>query len=155
MGYIKKFNEAKSDLSVDQVDRIILNNFTELTDNGFTIEVLHQNGRSTYQIYDPEMFLYGIAHDFFNGEPIYIEDENVIYEKTFENIEKRLKTLTLINNELPSIRERLIDEKTNIEEFKLYPSARIEISVNHLNQGYKNLGSKILIGEDKNRVYRH
>jgi hypothetical protein len=131
---------SKDLLTVDQVTNLILDSFLELGDSGFNIESCHQNGYSSYVIYDPELIYFSLE-----------EKCNVIdIDEKFETDMKRyLSSLSKLYESIFYNKER-ITNTNGLEEFNfLTKSIKLSISFKHKPQGYGNLNTKVLVGNEK------
>ena len=131
---------SKDLLTVDQVTNLILDSFLELGDSGFNIESCHQNGYSSYVIYDPELIYFSLE-----------EKCNVIdIDEKFETDMKRyLSSLSKLYESIFYNKER-ITNTNGLEEFNfLTKSIKLSISFKHKPQGYGNLSTKVLVGNEK------
>jgi len=131
---------SKDLLTVDQVTNLILDSFLELGDLGFNIESCHQNGYSSYVIYDPELIYFSLE-----------EKCNVIdIDEKFETDMKRyLSSLSKLYESIFYNKER-ITNTNGLEEFNfLTKSIKLSISFKHKPQGYGNLNTKVLVGNEK------
>jgi hypothetical protein len=131
---------SKDLLTVDQVTNLILDSFLELGDSGFNIESCHQNGYSSYVIYDPELIYFSLEEKF-----------NVIdIDEKFETDMKRyLSSLSKLYESIFYNKER-ITNTNGLEEFNfLTKSIKLSISFKHKPQGYGNLSTKVLVGNEK------
>lgn len=147
-----KYNEPKPKLiSVDDLDQLIKDITYELTDNGFQLEAMHQNGYTTYQIYKPEYSRMSDVSDFLNKEKNLMKMYN---DRFFDDFNIYLETMSNLNKSLVEIRDRVVGI-IGLEEFSINQIGMISISFKHKDQGYGNLGSVMLVGNGSNRVYYH
>ena len=139
-------------LEVDNLGDLIIDTFINLIDQGFSIEVLHQNGNATYQIYNPEINLWSKSSEFTTGSYLNLNYELFESERFKNEMSIYIETINYLNEELFYIRDRIINI-AGLKKFQLIPPARIEISIDHINQGFNNLGGKFLTGSNNNPVY--
>jgi hypothetical protein len=141
---LKKYLIMSNLLTVDEVTNLILDCFLELGDLGFNIESCHQNGYSSYVIYDPKLIYFSLEEkcnlievdkDFENDMKIYLSSLSKLYDSVFYNKERIINTNGL--------------EELNF----LTKSVKLSISFRHKPQGFGNLNSKLLIGNEKMIYY--
>lgn len=135
---------SKNLLTVDEVTNLILDSFSELADDGFNIESCHQNGYSSYVIYEPKLIYFSLEEkcnlievdkDFENDMRIYLSSLSKLYDSVFYNKERIINT-------------------NGLEEFNfLTKSVKLSISFRHKPQGFVNLNTKLLIGNEKMIYY--
>ena len=137
---LKRYSIMKNLPTLEEVNNLILDSFLELSDDGFHIESCHQNGYSSYVIYNPNLIYFNLD----NRSNLIEVDED--FEK---NMEIFLSSLSRVYYSFFYNKERIINTQ-GLENFDLMNnSARLDISFRHQPQGYGNLGTNILVGNKK------
>lgn len=142
-------------LTVDEVTNLILDCFLELGDLGFNIESCHQNGYSSYVIYDPKLIYFSLDEKCWGSGRVMVENCNLIeVDKHFEdNMKIYLSSLPKLYDSVFYNKERIVNTN-GLEEFNfLTKSVKLSISFKHKPQGFGNLNSKLLIGNEKMIYY--
>lgn len=150
MRYIKSYNESKDkdSLDVNELDGIIMDIFSELTDIGYSLEVLHQNGYASYHVLPPDRYdtLVTRFDSINNLRDTYLANEIQSSLGDYANM------LLEINKELPGIHGRVMDIP-GIERFDIHSTGHIEMHFRNKQQGYGNLGSVMLVGPKNKSIY--
>lgn len=149
--YLKKINEASENLkTVEFLDEYITDVFCALTDNGFEIEVLHQNGYATYQVFH-KMLPSFMA--IYSSSMKYDILDDIRRKRYVEIADEYTKLLSVVNSELDGVVSKLQNTPGfNGFNFNL-KSLTFEISFKHIQQGFGNLGSVKLIGDSDITIY--
>ena len=169
MKHIKKYNEAKRYgyrkkeepelLKIEDLDDIIKTIFFPLTDNDYVLEVFHQNGYASYTMSPPKEYSNLVSQ--LRGESVMgstAEKGNLFSDYDCNKILSELgdyaNMLSELNKELPEIRSR-VKEIVGLKDFSVGSSGVINITFNHQDQGYGNLGSVMLAGPKSRSKYHH
>lgn len=138
--YRKKENKKDNLLTETEITNLILDSFLDLTDEGFHIESCHQNGYSSYVIYDPELIYFTLESN---------KDIREIDEDYESKMKRYLSSLSKLYDSIYYNKERIVNTK-GLEDFDFKSnSSKLEISFNHQLQGFGNLSTKILVGNEK------
>jgi|ERR1035437_2457750 hypothetical protein len=160
MKHLKKYNVLEATryrrradpgpdlLNVEDIDADLVQIFLSLTDLGYNLEVLHQNGSSTYHLFSSNNYFYLLDQ--------LKQENNLLKDYIYEWIEKEYENYTnhmmLIVKELPEIRAR-VKEIVGLNRFDINSAGMISMTFDHLNQGYDNVGKKMLVGDPSKSIY--
>lgn len=138
--YRKKETKKDNLLTETEITNLILDCFLDLTDEGFHIESCHQNGYSSYVIYDPELIYFTLECN---------KDIRDIDEDYESKMKRYLSSLSKLYDSIYYNKERIVNTK-GLEDFDFKSnSSKLQISFNHQLQGFGNLSTKILVGNEK------